>query len=203
MAMPPDRHAAQPHPGLGGCRAQHPSTPTTQESLLGQLTFQLNSPRRRKLQVSRLLNGARGAASQLGRARTPQGCPPPRCGGQAAPLGNAEIGTPRADMAQTARDSRVAPQKKMTERQREHRGHDISTRSFPTCYFSARSTVPPLQFGLQRWGVRLHLFLAGSRGVLRGFLAFELLLRGRLPGWSGYCICSCEHQTGYRGQWRD
>jgi hypothetical protein len=35
------------------------------------------------------------------------------------------------------------------------------------------------------------------------FLAFELLLRGRLQGWSGYCICSCEHQTGYRGQWRD
>jgi hypothetical protein len=29
----------------------------------------------------------------------------------------------------------------------------------PTC------TVPPLQFGLQRWGVRLHLFLAGSPGV--------------------------------------
>jgi hypothetical protein len=35
------------------------------------------------------------------------------------------------------------------------------------------------------------------------FLAFELLLRGRLQGWSGYCICSCEHHTGYRGQWRD
>jgi hypothetical protein len=33
-------------------------------------------------------------------------------------------------------------------------------------------TVPPLQFGLQRWGVRLHLFLAGSRGVLRGFFGF-------------------------------
>jgi hypothetical protein len=66
-------------------------------------------------------------------------------------------------------------------------------------------TVPPLQFGLQRWGVRLHLFLAGSRGVLRGFLAFELLLRGpgRLQGWSGYCISPCEHQAGYRGQWRD
>jgi hypothetical protein len=30
-------------------------------------------------------------------------------------------------------------------------------------------TVPPLQFGLQRWGVRLHLFLAGSRGVLSVF----------------------------------
>ena len=100
MAMPPERHAAQPHPWLGGCRAQHPSTPTTQESLLGQLTFQLNSPRRRKLQVSRLLNGARGAASQLGRARTPQGCPPPRWGGQAAALGNAAahrgVSSPRA-----------------------------------------------------------------------------------------------------------
>jgi hypothetical protein len=45
--------------------------------------------------------------------------------------------------------------------------------------------------------------LAGSRGVLSVFLAFELLLRGRLQGWSGYCICTCEHQTGYRGQWRD
>ena len=33
-------------------------------------------------------------------------------------------------------------------------------------------TVPPLQFGLQRWGVRLHLFLAGSRGVLRFFFGF-------------------------------
>ena len=33
-------------------------------------------------------------------------------------------------------------------------------------------TVPPLQFGLQRWGVRLHLFLAGSRGVLRVFFGF-------------------------------
>jgi hypothetical protein len=64
------------------------------------------------------------------------------------------------------------------------------------------STVPPLQFGLQRWGVWLHLFLAGSRGVLI-FLAFEGLLRGRLQGWSGYCISICEHQTGYRGQWRD
>ena len=39
MAMPPERHAAQPHPWLGGCRAQHPSTPTTQESLLGKLPF--------------------------------------------------------------------------------------------------------------------------------------------------------------------
>jgi hypothetical protein len=64
-------------------------------------------------------------------------------------------------------------------------------------------TAPPLQFGLQRWGVRLHLFLAGSRGVLSFVLAFELLLRGRLQGWSGYCICMCAHQTGYRGQWRD
>jgi hypothetical protein len=45
-------------------------------------------------------------------------------------------------------------------------------------------TVPPLQFGLQRWGVRLHLFLAGSRGVLSVFfLAFELLLsEGPAPG---------------------
>jgi hypothetical protein len=34
-------------------------------------------------------------------------------------------------------------------------------------------------------------------------LAFELLLRGQLQGWSGYCICMCTHQTGYRGQWRD
>jgi hypothetical protein len=41
-------------------------------------------------------------------------------------IGNAEVGTPRADMAQTARDSRVAPQMRgrhenLTERQREHR----------------------------------------------------------------------------------
>jgi hypothetical protein len=36
--MPPERHAAQPHPWLGGCRAQHPSKPTTQEPLLGKLT---------------------------------------------------------------------------------------------------------------------------------------------------------------------
>jgi hypothetical protein len=35
MAMPPERHAAQPHPWLGGCRAQHPSKPTTQESFRG------------------------------------------------------------------------------------------------------------------------------------------------------------------------
>jgi hypothetical protein len=68
----------------------------------------------------------------------------------------------------------------------------------------AAPTVPPLQFGLQRWGVRPHLFLAGSRGVLTSFfLAFEGLLRGRIQGWSGYCISICEHQTGYRGQWRD
>jgi hypothetical protein len=65
------------------------------------------------------------------------------------------------------------------------------------------STVPPLQFGLQRWGVRLHLFSASSRGVLSFVLAFELLLRGRLQGWSGYCISPCEHQTDYRSQWRD
>jgi hypothetical protein len=39
MAMPPERHAAQPHPWLGGCRAHHPSKPTTQESLLGKLPF--------------------------------------------------------------------------------------------------------------------------------------------------------------------
>jgi hypothetical protein len=37
---------------------------------------------------------------------------------------------------------------------------------------AVRPTVPPLQFGLQRWGVRLHLFLAGSRGVLRGFFGY-------------------------------
>jgi hypothetical protein len=79
-------------------------------------------------------------------------------------------------------------------------------RSCPAFSFQPppRATVPPpLQFGLQRWGVRLHLFLAGSRGVLNIFLAFELLLRGRLQGWSGYCIYMCAHQTGYRGQWRD
>jgi hypothetical protein len=35
-------------------------------------------------------------------------------------------------------------------------------------------------FRLQGWGVRLHLFLAGSRGVLIFFLAFEG------PFW-GFC----------------
>ena len=61
------------------------STPTTQESLLGKLSTK--QPKTQKLQVSRLLNGARGALSQLGRVPTPQGRPPPRWGGQAAALG--------------------------------------------------------------------------------------------------------------------
>jgi hypothetical protein len=43
-------------------------------------------------------------------------------------------------------------------------------------------------------------------GRLQFFLFFWLLScfwRGRLQGWSGYRISPCEHQTGYRGQWRD
>jgi hypothetical protein len=44
------------------------------------------------------------------------------------------------------------------------------------------STVPPLQFGLQRWVVRLHLFLAGSRGVLGVFFGFWVAFEGPAPG---------------------
>ena len=44
---------------------------------------------------------------------------------------------------------------------------DIATSlPFVLYHHQQQLTVPPLQFGLQRWGVRLHLFLAGSRGVL-------------------------------------
>jgi hypothetical protein len=56
-----------------------------------------------------------------------------------------------------------------------------------------QSTVPPLQFGLQRRGVRLHLFLAGSRGVLSFVLAFELLLRGRRSRGGPVIASACAH----------
>jgi hypothetical protein len=59
-------------------------------------------PKTQELQVSRLLNGAHGATSQiaLGRVPTPRGRPPPRWGGQSAALGHAAahrgVSSPRA-----------------------------------------------------------------------------------------------------------
>jgi hypothetical protein len=50
--------------------------------------------------------------------------------------------------------------------------HFDGTDLIPQTLFEHLITVPPLQFGLQRWGVRLHLFLAGSRGVLSVFFGF-------------------------------
>jgi hypothetical protein len=44
--------------------------------------LQLTSPRRRKLQVSPMQNGARGAGGQLDRVPTPHDRPPPRWGGR-------------------------------------------------------------------------------------------------------------------------
>jgi hypothetical protein len=78
----------------------HPSTQRLVESFASCAHASTKQPKTQKLQVSRLLNGARGTGSQFGRVPTPQGRPPPRWGGQAAALGQAaahrSVFSPRA-----------------------------------------------------------------------------------------------------------